>query len=68
MLGINGEYTGVHPKAKFKRFLVESRKKSAVKEFIEKPILHNFVNLSATFCLRFYFEKHLQTTSSIVPF
>ena len=53
MLGFDGEYQSVHPKAKFWRFLVKNCKKSAVKHSIEKPILLDFVNLSPTFCPRF---------------
>ena len=52
MLGFDGKYPAVQPKAKFWRFLVKYRKKSAVKNSIEKPILLNFVNLSPTFCPR----------------
>ena len=52
MLGFDGEYPAVHPKARFWRFLVKNYKKSAVKHSIEKPILLNFVNLSPTFCPR----------------
>ena len=36
MLGINGDYSVVHIKDKIWRFLVNSRKKSALKLFIEK--------------------------------
>ena len=54
MLGFDGEYPAVHPKAKFWRFSVKNCKKSAVKHSIEKPILFNFVNLSPTFCPRLY--------------
>ena len=36
---------------------MQSRKKSAVKQSTEKPILLNFVNLSATFCPRLQFGK-----------
>ena len=52
MLGFDGEYPAIHPKAKFWHFLVKSRAKSAVKQSIEKSILLNFVNLYATFCPR----------------
>ena len=52
MLGFDGEYPAVQPKAKFWHFLVKNCKKSAVKHSIEKPILLNFVNLSPTFCPR----------------
>ena len=48
MLGFDGEYPAVYPKAKFSLSLVKSRKKSAVKQSIEKPILFNFVNLPTT--------------------
>ena len=41
MLGSDGEYTSVHPKAKFWRVSVKNHKKSAVKDSIEKPILLN---------------------------
>ena len=46
MLGFDGEYPAVHPKAKFLHFLVKNCKESAVKHCIEKPILLNFLNLS----------------------
>ena len=50
MRGFDGEYAAFEPKAKFWRFFVKNgKKKSAVKRSIEKPILLNFVNLSATF-------------------
>ena len=52
MLGFHGEYSAVHPKVKFRRFLVKNWKQSAVKYSIRKPILLNFVNLSPTFCPR----------------
>ena len=35
MLGFEGEYPTVHPKAKFSRFLAKKCKKSAVKHSIE---------------------------------
>ena len=57
MLGFDGEYPAVQPKAKFSRLLIKHGKKSAVKHSIEKPILLNFVNLSATFCPRLYVCK-----------
>ena len=63
MLGFYSEYSAVlqnpkavRPKAKFRRVLVKNFEKSAVKHFIEKPILHNFLNWSTTFCLRSYNE------------
>ena len=37
------------PKAKFLHFLQETAKKSAVKHYIEKPILFNFTNLPPIF-------------------
>ena len=52
MLGFDGEYPAVHPKAKCWRFLVKNSKKSAVKHSIEKPVLLNFMNLPPTFCPR----------------
>ena len=52
MLGFDGEYPAVQPKAKFCRFFGKNGEKSAVKHSIEKPILLNFVNLSATFSSR----------------
>ena len=52
MLGIDGEYSSSHPKAKFWRFSVKNRKILAEKHFIEKPILLNFVNLCTAFCPR----------------
>ena len=52
MLGFHSEYPAIHPKAKFWRFSVKNRTKSAVKHSIEKLILLSFVNLSPTFCPR----------------
>ena len=52
MLGFDGEYPAIHPKAKFWHFSGKSRAKSAVKQSIEKPILLNFVDLYAIFCTR----------------
>ena len=43
MLEFDGKYPAAHSKAKFQRFSVKNSKKSAVKQFIEKPILLNFV-------------------------
>ena len=43
MLGFDGEYSAVQPKAKFWCFLVKDCKKSAVKHSIEKPILLKFL-------------------------
>ena len=42
----DGEYSAEHSKAKFWRLSVKNGKISAVKHFIEKPILLNFVNVS----------------------
>ena len=39
MLGFDGEYLAVHPKANF--FSVKNHKKSVLKHSIEKPILLN---------------------------
>ena len=39
MLGFDGEYSAGHQKAKFWPISVKNRKMSAVKHFIEKPIL-----------------------------
>ena len=50
MLGFDGQYPVVQPKAKFGHFLLKNCKKSAVNHCIEKPILLNFINLSPTFC------------------
>ena len=47
-----------HSKAKFQRFSVKNCKISAVKQFIENPILFNFVNLCTTFCPRLYIAIH----------
>ena len=52
MLGFDGEYPAVHPKAKFWSFLLKNCTKLAVKHSIEKPILFNFVNLPPSFCPR----------------
>ena len=49
----DGKYSAGHTKAKFWLLSVKNRKKSAVKLYIEKLILFNFVNLSKTFCSRF---------------
>ena len=51
MLGFDGTYSAGHPKAKFRLFSLIA-KVSAVKHFIEKPILLNFVNLSTALCSR----------------
>ena len=59
MLGFDGAYQAVQPRAKFWHFLVKNCKKSAVKHSIEKPILLNFVNLSPTFCPRLSEETNL---------
>ena len=61
MLGFDGEYPAVQPKAKFCRFLVKTGKKSAVKYSIEKRILLNFVNLSATFFPRLSEETEVHS-------
>ena len=61
MLGFDGEFPAVNPKAKFRRFLVKSCKKSAVKHSVEKHILLNFVNLSPTFCPRLYLRRQYTT-------
>ena len=52
MLGFDGQSSVGCPKAKFSRFSVKNYKISAVKHFIEKPLLPNFVNLFTTFCPR----------------
>ena len=54
MLGFDGEYPAVQPKAKCWHFLVKNCKKSVVKYSIEKPILLNFVNSSLTLFLRLW--------------
>ena len=46
-------------KSQIWRFLVKNWKKSAVKHFIEKPILLNFTNLLPNFCPRLSEEKNL---------
>ena len=52
MLGFDGEYPAVHPKAKFWQFSLKNHSKSTIKHCIENPILLKFVNLSPTFCPR----------------
>ena len=52
MLGFDGKYPAVHPKAKIWRILVKNCTKSAATHSIEKPVLVNFVNLSPIFCPR----------------
>ena len=52
MLVFDGEYLARHPKSKFFLFQLKKREISALKYFIEKPILFDFVNLFATFCPR----------------
>ena len=52
MLGFDGEYPVVYPKAKFGRFSFKNHKKSAMKHSREKAILLNFVNLPTTSCPR----------------
>ena len=42
MLGFDGQYSAAHPKVSRWCFLVETRRKSAVKNSIKKPILHKF--------------------------
>ena len=64
MLRFDGEYPAAHPKAKFWSFLVKNGKKLAVKHSIEKPILLNLVNLSATFCPILYVGS--ATTKSLL--
>ena len=53
MLRFNGVCSAGHIKAKFWRcFLVKNCKKSALKHSRGKPVLLNFVNLSANLCPR----------------
>ena len=58
LLAFDGESSAGHPKAKFRRFSVKNCKISAVKQFIENPILFNFLNLCTTFCPRLYIAIH----------
>lgn len=65
MLGFYSEYSAVlqnpkavRPKAKFRRVLVKNFEKSAVKHFIEKPILHNFKNFPTIFCPGLFEKTH----------
>ena len=51
MFGFDGKCSAGHPKAKFRLFSLIARV-SALKHFIEKPILLNFVNLSTALCPR----------------
>ena len=53
VIGFDGEYPAVHPKAKFWRLLVKNCKKSAVNHSTEKPILVNFVNVFPKCCPTF---------------
>ena len=50
--GPDGEYPDTHPRAKFRRPSVNSRKKSGIKQPTEKPILLSSVKLSPTPCPR----------------
>ena len=55
MLGFDGEYPAVQPKAKVKvsrklKFPNKKLQKISCKTFHRKPILLNFVNLSPKFC------------------
>ena len=52
MLGFYGEYSAGLPKVKFRRFQLKNCKMSVAKQFKEKPILLNFVNLYTTICPR----------------
>ena len=56
MLGFDGEYPAIYPKAKFSRWSVKNCKKTSCKTFHRKPTLPNFVNLSITLCPRLYLE------------
>ena len=51
MLRFDRKSSTGHPRAKFRHFSVNC-KISAVRHYIEKPILLNFVNLCTTLCPR----------------
>ena len=54
MLGFDGEYASVYPKANFDDFGKSCKKKKTIlKHSIEKPSLLNIENMSPTFCPRF---------------
>ena len=70
MIGFDGEYPAVHPKAKFWRLLVKNCKISAINHSIEKSILLNFVNLSLTCCPRLkppLFESLVGGSTTVSP-
>ena len=56
MLGLDFECPAVNQNPKFWQFLIKNCKKSAVKYSSEKPILLNFMNLSATISPRLSWE------------
>ena len=56
MVGIDGKVLSRLPKSQILTDVLQNYQKSAVKHFIEKPKLHNFVDLSTIFCPKL-FEK-----------
>ena len=52
MLGIDGKVHRRLPKRQILTAVLQNWEKPAVKYFIEKPMLRNFVDLSAIFCPR----------------
>ena len=52
MLGIDGKVHRGLPKRQILTAVLQNWEKLAVKYFIEKPMLRNFVDLSAIFCPR----------------
>ena len=56
MHGFDGEYSAVHPKARFWCLSVKICKTWVVRYSKEKPIFNTFVDLSPTFCPRFLEE------------
>ena len=56
MIKFNREYPAVDPGAEFWKFSGKNSKKSAVKHYIGKPFMLNFMNLSITFCPKLCLE------------
>ena len=61
MRGFDGEHSAGHRNVKFSSFLVKNCKISAVKDFIKKLILLNFVNLSTNFRPRSFTKVDLRS-------
>ena len=56
VLGIDEKVLSRPPKRNILRSVLQSCKKSAVKHFIEKPMLFNFMDLSTIFPARQYYN------------